>query len=128
MSSRIVLNLRTLRQGPFDGESVSTDIAFELGALSAARRSAYPGATHHGAGRTHFSTRDPNIQSRSAPSSAWPSSDSKGDTADAGRLHTTSIGVTIQVDVLREVEVDEFDEESADDSRWKRGDKKAVRI
>lgn len=125
MSSRIVLNLRTLRQGPPDGDTVSTDIGFELGALSAARRSAYPGTTHHGAGRTHLSIRDPALQSRSAPSSTWPSSDSKGNSADADRLHISSVAVTIQVDVHRQVEVDEFEEDSADDSRW-RGDEKKV--
>lgn len=129
MSSRIVLNLRTLRQGPSDEDTLSTGIGFELGALSATRRSAYPGTTHHGAGRAHLSVQDPTTRSqwtRTAPSSDWPSSDSKEDSGDGNRLHTTSVAVTIQVDVHRAVDVDEFDEDSADDSRWRGNEKKPI--
>lgn len=129
MSSRIVLNLRTLRQGPSDEDAVSTDIGFELGALSATRRSAYPGTTYHGAGRAHLSVQDPTTRSqwtKTAPSSDWPSSDSKEDSGDGNRLHTSSVAVTIQVDVHRAVDVDEFDEDSADDSRWRGNEKKPI--
>ncbi|KIO33649.1 hypothetical protein M407DRAFT_17611 [Tulasnella calospora MUT 4182] len=126
MSSRIVLNLRTLRHGPSaDPTSLTTDHAFELGGLSLAqspRRSAFPGtylsAQRNAAVRSNWS--------QSAPSSAWPLNDSKaGD--DDSRL-PSSVAVTIQVDVHRDVEVDEVDGDSADDSRWPRDEKKGVRI
>ncbi|KAG8994646.1 hypothetical protein FRB90_000370 [Tulasnella sp. 427] len=127
MSSRIVLNLRTLRQGPSDPSGVSTDAAFELGALSAARRSAYPGATQYGtAARTHLNTHNPTIQtqwSRSDPSSEWPN-DTKGGERDLERLHAASVAVTISVDVHRQVDVNEYDDDSADDSRWRSDEKK----
>ncbi|KAG8946676.1 hypothetical protein FRC00_009463 [Tulasnella sp. 408] len=125
MSSRIVLNLRTFRQGPSDPTSLTTDHAFELGALSVTqptRRSAFPG--------TYLSAqRDPAARSnwsQSAPSSAWPLNDSKGGD-DNSQLQPSSITVTIQMDVHRDVQVDEVDgDESADDSRWRGDEKKGV--
>ncbi|KAG9043075.1 hypothetical protein FS837_010059 [Tulasnella sp. UAMH 9824] len=127
MSSRIVLNLRTLRQGPSDPTSLTTDHAFELGALSVTqptRRSGFPG--------TFLSAqRDPAARSnwsQSAPSSAWPLNDSKGGD-DNSQLQPSAITVTIQMDVHRDVQVDEVDgDESADDSRWRGDEKKGVRI
>ncbi|KAG8949668.1 hypothetical protein FRC04_008414 [Tulasnella sp. 424] len=125
MSSRIVLNLRTLRQNPADGTSITTDRGVELGAISIGqtRRSAFPG--------TLLSPgRDPAIRSnwsQSAQSSAWPLNESKAGDGDSSRI-PSSVAVTIQVDVHRDVQVDEVDEDSADDSRWRGDDKKGVRV
>ncbi|KAG8951961.1 hypothetical protein FRC04_005294 [Tulasnella sp. 424] len=106
MSSRIVLNLRTLRQTPVETEHVSTGVAFELGALSSmrrSRRSAYP-----------------------TSSFPLPLSGSKGGGGDSGRLQTTSVPATIQIDVYREIEVDEVEENDSDDPRWRSSKKQVV--
>ncbi|KAG8994913.1 hypothetical protein FRB90_000301 [Tulasnella sp. 427] len=118
VSSRIVLNLRTLREGPGDPTSLTTDHGVELGAISMGqktRRSGFPGA--------YLSTnRDParTTWTRSTPSSPWPLGDLKG-VDGSGQIQSRSVAVTIQVDVHRDVEVDEL--ESADDSRWREDEK-----
>ncbi|KAG8911095.1 hypothetical protein FRC00_007075 [Tulasnella sp. 408] len=100
MSSKIVLNLRDLRRTPEDAVyAPQTDAAFELGSVVPGK----PRASRIGTrtGKSAFRPTSPPV-----PSRVWTTS--KNDGWDRSMPEMPPISVTVQVDVHREVEVDEL--------------------
>lgn len=117
MSSRIVLNLRMLRQRPSGTEGVQTDSAFELGALGLAQKSRMSG--HHVP--KNRMTSDPSTQpswSRSDKNPVRPSHQWKrGRSEDSGRLQASPVEILVKMH--RGIEINELDESDCDYPRYK---------
>lgn len=107
MSSRIVLNLRDLRRRPEDAYyAPHTDAALELGSVAPGKpRMSRAGTT---LANSRNSTAKKNLRAASppVPSRGWTTS--KTDGWDRSMPEMPPISVTVQVDVHREVEVDEL--------------------
>ncbi|KAG8898834.1 hypothetical protein FRC01_010751 [Tulasnella sp. 417] len=103
MSSRIVLNLRDLRRKPEDAYyPPQTDAAVELGSLVPGR----PRISRVGTVPSRTGKKDRRPTSPPVPSRVWTTS--KNDGWDRSMPDMPPISVSVQVDVHREVDVDEL--------------------
>ncbi|KAG8956383.1 hypothetical protein FRC04_004464 [Tulasnella sp. 424] len=109
MSCRIVLNLRDLRRRPEDGYYLPrTDMPLELGSVASGKSR----TTRRGTRTNAVSGKDLHPKSSSAFGRSFTTS--KNDGWDHSMTEMPPVSVTVQVDVHREVDVDELHYDSDD--------------
>ncbi|KAG8973600.1 hypothetical protein FRB90_009894 [Tulasnella sp. 427] len=104
MSSRIVLNLRTLRRSADDAYyAPQTDAHFELGSMTQGK----PKMTRSGRAPTSLSVTGKRDTFSMAPPTSRVWTTSKTDGWDRSIPEMPPVSISVQVDVHRAVEVDE---------------------
>lgn len=111
MSCRIVLNLRDLRRRPGDAYyAPQTDMPLELGSVAPGKSR----MTRTGTRSNSHAVSGKDLRPKSSPAFGRSFTTSKNDGWDHSMTEMPPISVTVQVDVHREVEVDEFHYDSDD--------------